>query len=229
MTTSFDAPSFITVEELRAGALSEVVDFFANNMDYLNEVCITASQDIEDKCGRRFLPFVDLVETHTAEGIDPDGLGIGDSSLMPMGFAGSLAMSEARAYGYSDLVRDVWLKEHAPRRPELWAYTAVGVNLVRPWGDTADLPVDGWTGPAADTGHMRFRIGTLIPQGTQITVTYSGGYVNGVPHALKQAARLQAVRRLIIEVEPEARPNMGMAELDAEIADLLRGYGGCKH
>ncbi|MCD2193515.1 hypothetical protein LQ327_08980 [Actinomycetospora endophytica] len=218
------SPSFITVDELRAGAFSEVVEFYANNLDYLDEVVITASQDIEDRCDRRFLPFTDLVETHTAEGIDPDGLGFADSDLGPLGLEGSLALSQARAYGYQGLVRDVWLRQHAPRRVDLWAYTAVSVRIDRPWGDFTVLPTDAWTGPTLDTGHMRFRIGTLIPQGSEITVTYSGGYVNGMPHTLKQAARLEAIKRLIREVDPSARPNESTDALEADVVEALAGY-----
>jgi len=223
VTFPLDGPSFVTVPELRGGALSEIVDFYAGSPDYLAEVVVTASQDVEDRCGRRFLPFLDLPETHIAEGIDPDGSGFSDG-LPLLGLSGALALSSAHAYGYGELVRDVWVHNSAPRRQELWQYTACSVTLTRPWGDTAILPAGAFTGPTVDTGHIRFRLGTLCPMGTEITVLYSGGYTLGSPHALKQATRLMCAKRLILEVEPEQRPGTSLTELDDEITGLLAEY-----
>ena len=186
----------------------------------LAELMVTASRAVESRCDRRLAPFTGLVETSRADGVDIDGMAMDD---VPLDLVGALGRSKALAYGATSLVRDVWLREYAPVYPDLWSMTVTQIQLVRAYGDSELVLPSNIEGPESDTGHMRFRLGTFVPPGTTIRVTYNGGYTT-VPDDLVQAAIFQAMKLVLIGAEPEVREGMSTAGLDAELLMLLAPY-----
>lgn len=206
--------------DLTSGPFSVLWRGTPQSSDQLN-VMIRASRAIEARCTRRFVPFANLLQTQRAEGVD-----IAESGYAgPLPLLAALGRSRAQAFGNTnDLVRDVWLDEHAPLYPELWTYSNVTVTLARAWGDQQIIAGTTLEGPEADTGHFRLPIGTWCPTGTTIRVAYSGGYTVAYPDDLRQACIFQAAKQLILTAEPQARPGMDTADLEAEIVNLLAPY-----
>jgi hypothetical protein len=193
-----------------------VRDYAAGAVDTL---MLRASRAVETRCDRRLAPFT-LTESHRAHGVDIDG---GLSSNFPLNLAGALGRSAALSLGVTDMIRDVWLREHAPRNFEQWTYSNVSIVLARTYGDTENVAGSSLEGPEPDTGHLRFRLGTFVPSGTTVRVTYSGGYAD-VPEDLNMATVLTAAKLAIVSAEPQNRKDMSTEELDAEILGLLVGY-----
>lgn len=199
------------------GALGTLTrDFTAPAVDQL---MLRATRTVESRCNRRLAPFT-LTESCRAHGIDIDGR-LGDN--YPLGLAGALGRSRALSLGVNEMVRDVWLTEFAPKYQDLWAYSNVSIVLARAYGDTENVAGSTLEGPEPDTGHLRFRLGTFIPSGTTVRVTYSGGYQT-VPDDLNMAAVLTAAKLAILSAEPQSRKDMDTVELDAEILGLLVPY-----
>lgn len=180
---------------------------------------ITATRAIETRCDRRLAPFT-ITETSRAEGVDTDEYGRSD---LPLDLQGSLGRSKSIAFGATSLVRHFWLRNHAPIYQDLWAYSGIQVVLVRSFGDTQQIPASQLEGPEADTGHCRFRLGTFVPIGTTLRVTYSGGYQT-IPEDLEQACIFQIAKFAILAAEPDQRKDMSTAELDGELTALLAPY-----
>lgn len=186
----------------------------------LDTLMTRATRSVESRCDRRLAAFTGLLETSRADGVDTDGLADSD---FPLDLVGALGRSQARAYGATSLVRDVWLREYAPVYADLWATTVSSIQLVLAYGGTYDVDPGSVEGPEPDTGHLRFRLGTFVPAGTTVRVTYSGGYTT-VPDDLEQATILQATKLVLLAAEPELRTGMSTADLDAEILMLLDPY-----
>lgn len=183
-------------------------------------VMVRASRAIESRCTRRLSPFTGIVQTERAQGVDTFTAGYAG----PLPLLGAIGQAQAAALGgLGDQVRDVWLDEHAPTWPELWTYSDVSVTVAWPWGGGQTLTSD-FEGPEPDTGHLRLPLGAYCPVGSTIRVTYSGGYTLGTPDELREAALLQAAKFLIVRMEPQARPGMDTADLEAEIVHLLADY-----
>lgn len=185
------------------------------------DVLIRASRALESRTGRRLTPFVGLVQSERAEGVDVAGAG---NYTGPLPLLEALGRSQAQAYGGGVSVRDVWLDEHAPLAPELWTYSDVTVTLAQGYGGTQVLPGSVLEGPEPDSGHLRLPLGTWCPPGTTIRSRYSGGYTLGVPDDLREACLLQATKFLILRAEPQARSGMDTADLEEEVAKLLAPY-----
>jgi hypothetical protein len=185
----------------------------------LDKLMLRASRAVESRCDRRLAPFT-VVETQRMEGID---LASNYSSGTPLDLMGALGRSQATAYGTSSTARDFWLREYAPQYADMWAYSNLSVQLTRATGGIEQVLLSGLEGPRRDTGHVRFTLGTYVPPGTNLAITYSGGYQT-VPEDLNLATVFQAAKFAIVSAEPQMREGMDTLELDAEILTLLLPY-----
>lgn len=188
----------------------------------LDGVMIEATRACETAADRRFAPFT-ITETQRAEGIDPDEYG-DTSSNVPMDLPGTVGRSYASALGAGSLVRHMWLNECAPRFQDLWGpYTINSMTLVRSYGGSQLVVPTSLIGPEPDSGHVWFQIGTFLPVGSLIRVTYSGGYAT-TPADLVRACKAMAASIIIKELEP----NLGTAHdpdlLRDEAIEFLDGY-----
>lgn len=199
-----------------AGFAKLVRDYAANDVVRLMG---RATRAIESRCDRRFAPFT-VTESTRAEGVDPSGV---DTGGWPLDLMAALGRSKALTYGVTSMVRDVWLNEYAPLYPEMWAYSNVSVVLARAYGDTENVLGSALEGPEPDSGHFRFRLGTFVPVGTTVRVTYSGGY-QIVPEDLNTATCYQAAKLAILSAEPQLRQGMNLDELDAMILELVAPF-----
>lgn len=188
--------------------------------DAIASLIARATRGIESKCDRRLAAFSNLTESARATGIDMDGSAMAD---IPVDMQASLGMSQAKAFGNSRLVRDFWLDQFAPHYPDLWSYNLTAVQVIIPYGGTQNLPIGTIEGPEADSGHLRFQLGTFCPLGSTVRFTYSGGYTIP-PEDLQLACIFQATKYLLLGAEPEMRAGMNTADLDTEIASLLVPY-----
>lgn len=179
-----------------------------------------ATRSIENQCERRLAPFTGLTESQRATGVDT---GILAGSDMPLDLTGALGRSQALAFASTNMVRDIWLREYAPVLQDQWSYTVTQIQLVRAYGDTELVNPSQIEGPEPDTGHLRFRLGTFIPEATTVRVTYDGGYQQ-VPDDLQLACIYRAFKFAVIGAEPETRKEMSTAELDAEVLTLIAPY-----
>lgn len=214
--------ALITSADLAGGSVGAITQNYASDPNYLTSVANRASRNIETRCNRRLAPFT-VTESHLATGVDINGLGAADAS-MPLSMAGTLGLDRARAYGaFAGLVRDVWLDQWAPQYPELWSYSNVSATLTRTLDDTEQVIGSRITGPDPDSGHLRFSLGTFCPPGSLIKVTYSGGYQT-TPDDLVEACRLQALKLLILEIEPQSRSGMDTGDLEVGILECIGDY-----
>lgn len=156
----------------------------------------------EEVTTRRLAPFIATVETHRAQGIDPDEYT--DAANLPLDLQGTLGRSYAFALGASTLIRHCWLNEFAPRYPEMWSYSDVSITIVRSYGGTEVLTPAQIDGPEPDSGHVWFHLGLFIPIGSLIRVTYSGGYAT-IPADLRRAAKLMTASLIVRELQPSAQ------------------------
>lgn len=183
-----------------------------------------ASVSLETRCKRRLAAFT-KTESHSAYGISPDEYG--EQGDMALNLSGALGWSQARALGVASMVREFWLDEWAPAYPELWTYTLESFTVLRTFGDTQTVDaatLRTWQGPETDTGHLKAPIGFYCPEGSTVRITYSGGYTVGIPWDLNQACVFQAMKYMILGMEPESRSSMSTAELDEEILVLITNY-----
>lgn len=179
-----------------------------------------ATRSIENQCERRLAPFTGVTESQRAIGVDQ---GVLAGSDMPLDLTGALGRSQALAFSSTNMVRDIWLREYAPVLPDMWAYTVTQIQLVRAYGDTELVTPSSVEGPEPDSGHIRFRLGTFIPEATTVRVTYDGGYQQ-TPEDLQLACIYRAFKFAVVGSEPETRKDMSTAELDAEVLTLISPY-----
>ena len=145
-------------------------------------------------------PFT-ITESTRAEGIDPDEYA--DSANLPMDLQGTLGRSYAYALGASTLVRHCWLNEYACRYQDLWSYSvSPSITIVRSYGGSQVLAASQVIGPEVDSGHVWFQLGTFLPVGSLIRVTYSGGYTVAVPADLVRACKYMAAWMAVKELNP---------------------------
>ena len=184
----------------------------------LADILVEATSYIEDNTNRRLAPFNGHICEERLFGISPDEYG-DVSADMPIDIFGSLGMSKAAALGASDLVRHLWLDQYAPFYPELWTYDITSMTIYRTYGDTQNIDFNngGILGPNVTDGHVWFRPGTFIPEGTFVKVVYGGGYTLGTPPALRRACLFQAIKYVILECEPQMRSAMDLKEIDSVV------------
>jgi hypothetical protein len=174
--------------------------------DETRDLMLRATRACENYCRRRLVPFVGLVETHLAEGVDSTALaiasGFGD-------IAGLASAGYARAINGGGQVRKIWVDQRPGLYQEMWAYSDVGVSVASSAGGVQAVTAAGLLGGtsiAADTGELWFR--SSVPVGARVTVTYSGGYMT-IPQDLVQACRYMAAADVVDEDDfPGAGPSM---------------------
>jgi hypothetical protein len=217
VTTDSPIPLATSADFAEFGTFSKLVRDF--DSPATTRLMIRASRSIETKCDRRLMPFT-ITESTRADGVDTQAV---ETNGWPLDLIAALGTSEAKAFGASSLVRDCWLNEYAPLFPDMWAYSNVSVVLARAYGDTESVLGASLEGPEPDTGHFRFRLGTFVPVGTTVRVTYSGGYQT-VPDDLNQATLFMAAKIAIITAEPQLRKGMTLDELDTQILELVAPF-----
>jgi hypothetical protein len=75
-----------------------------------------------------------------------------------------------------------------------------------------------------DTGHLRFQLGTFVPQGTTIAIMYSGGYFT-IPADLVEAGRFMAASIAVKQLDPvDGRSGHDPDALRAEAMEMLAPY-----
>lgn len=210
-----DPPALATVSDLQL-RFPEVTQGIEPGV--LADILVEATSFIEDNTSRRLAPFTNHICEERLFGISPDEYG-DVSADMPIDIYGSLGISKAAALGASDLVRHLWLDQYAPFYPELWTYDIHSMRIFRTYGDYQDIDFNhgGILGPNITDGHVWFRLGTFIPEGSFVKVVYSGGYTNGVPPALRRACLFQAIKYVILECEPQMRTAMDLKEIESSV------------
>lgn len=209
-----------SADDLVQGALADLARSAAP--DYLDRVMIRATRACETEANRRLAPFT-MTETHRAHGVDPDEFSGG--SALPLDLVGTVGRSYAYALGSANLVRHCWLREYAVRYPEMWQYSDVSIRIERSYGGSEQLALSGYQGPEPDTGHVWFNLGKFIPVGSQIKVTYSGGYRVSIPSDLEQACIYMAAGILCRDLDPmNAQTGRSPEALEALAVSWLQPY-----
>lgn len=187
-----------TSADMQTGQFADLVrDLSA---DALDQLMVDSTRVCEGIAGRRLAPFTAVPETHRATGIDPDEAS--DSSGIPVSMQATLSTSYSNALaGSGNMVRHLWLNEHAPRYPEMWTYSDLSVQVFLSIGGSQAFPDVQIIGAEPDSGHIWFYLGSYIPAGSLIRVTYSGGYTT-VPADLVRAGKLQAAVLVLGEIDP---------------------------
>lgn len=179
-----------------------------------------ASRAIETYCGRRLAPFT-KTESHRAEGLDPDESA--DNYGMLLDTAGILGQSRAQSLGSTDLVRHVFLRERPVQWEEMWTGAINTCTIYRSFSGSQVVDITTLQ-YETDTGHVRFSLGTFLPQGSTISINYTGGYSPAVPDDLIQATMFKAAELAIVNLLPEDRPGVDLTELRQMIASLCAPY-----
>ena len=187
---------------------------------------LRASRAVETVCDRRLAPFTGLVESHQLFHITVDDQIRPTEPMEPMA---TLGYSRAASLDTGELVRHMYLKQYPPLYQDLWlnnnpSYLAItNIQVLRTFSGTQTVdPSTLQYEP--DTGHIRFALGTYIPPGSTVVMTYNGGYTVSIPDDLVEAAKMMAARLAILELEPTQRPDVDLAELKVEIEDILVPY-----
>lgn len=212
------APLATFADAQKYGAGAEILRSFTDSQSQ-TDLMWEATGLIEDRCDRRLALCTSITENHRAEGVDQDVLGGAD---MPMNLITALGYSQSIAFANTNLVRDFWLDQYPPVRPDAWTYTITSIDIDLAYGDQLTVAQGGIQGPMP-SGWVRLNLGTFCPVGSQIIVTYGCGY-SIVPYSLKMAAILQAFKLAVVGAEPEQRKEMSTAELDAEILSAIAPY-----
>ncbi|MEV4438516.1 hypothetical protein AB0K09_05755 [Streptomyces sp. NPDC049577] len=186
-----------TAADLAAGQFADLVRDYSPAA--LDQLMVEATRQCEGICGRRLAPFTAVPESHRAQGIDPDEYT--EAAGLPMDIQGTLGRSYADALGPGDQVRRVWLNEYAPRYPEMWSYSNLRVTILRSYGGSQTIAAASLIGAEADSGHIWFALGTFLPIGSLIRITYDGGYTT-VPADLARACKLLAAGLVLGEIDP---------------------------
>ncbi len=214
-----DSPlTLCTWDQFTSGAFNDLARNYTDP-GAQQELLAESTRLCESAAQRRLVPFTGMVETHRATGIDPDEYPGGGA---PMSQQAALGQSYATALGGdAGGVRHVWLNEHATRYPELWTYQGVSVEVTTSLGSTAAATV---TGPEADTGHLWFALGTWLPVGSLVRVTYGGGYTVAIPADLQRAGKLMTAALILRELMPTKQTRDPRALWDDAVL-ALSGYG----
>lgn len=187
-----------------------------------------ATRLCEDACDRRLAPFTNVTETQRADALDvEDAL----DAYVPLDPSSQLGFSRAMSLGSTLLVRHFWVREFPPRYPDLWQGSISSVLLRRSF--SGDQVVDvSQIQYEPDTGHVRFQLGTFVPPGTTIVVTYSGGY-QVMPASLVNAGENMTAWVIARQLNPEDTthdPDQlyadAMISLDGFMRDAKRGGPG---
>jgi hypothetical protein len=197
---ALDRPQLLaTFEQMSEGPLGNLVtgyDSTAAQTDLMAE----ATRSCEAIADRRLVPFVGLVESHRLEGIDPDEYPAGSGLPITLETMGRGSLGTVLGVG-DNLVRHVWLDQHAPRYADLWAYSNVVLTLTDTAGAVQTLSGAQLLAPEPDSGHLWLPVGTWAPIGSWASVTYSGGYQT-FPADLVRACKYEAASIAVNDLDP---------------------------
>lgn len=207
-----------TPAQFQEGPFANLVSDFS--VTALNTIMLTATRNCESACDRRLAPFTNIVESQRGDALDvEDAL----DAYIPLDPTSQLGFSRAQSLGSTLLVRHLWVREYPPRYPELWTGSISGITLLRSYSgsqivDTSTVQYE------TDTGHVRFQLGTFVPPGTTIKVTYSGGYQT-VPADLVEACRFMAASIVVKQLDPvNGRSGHDPDALRTEAISMLGPY-----
>lgn len=202
-----------TTAQLQAGKFADLVrDYDPGSLD---QIMIEATRMCEDHVDRRLAPFTGLVETQRADALDvEDAL----DAYVPLDPTAQLGFSRASSLGSTLLTRHFWTREFPARYPDMWHGAITGIQLLRSFSGVQTVDVSQ-VQYEPDTGHCRFQLGTFVPAGTTIVVTYSGGY-STVPASLVRACKLFAASLVASELDP-MQPGHDPGALRADAEDAL--------
>lgn len=208
--------------DMQSGQFADLVRDYSTSA--LDDLMIEATRECESIAGHRLAPFTGITESHRAEGIDPDEYT--DAANLPMDLQGTLGRSYAYALGASTLVRHVWLNEYASRYPEYWTYSSLSIQIVRSYGGSQPVSSAQILATEPDRGHVWFQIGLFLPIGSDIIVTYGGGYTVAVPADLVRACKLIAAVNVLAEIDPAGTQfSHDPGALQARAEAILTKYG----
>ncbi|WP_055588641.1 hypothetical protein [Peterkaempfera griseoplana] len=216
-----DTPTpLASAADMQAGQYADLVRTYSP--EALDTLMIEATRDCEDACDRRLAPFTGLPESHRAQGVDPDELP-GDAGI-PVSIQATISQSYADAMGGAGgMVRHVWLNQYATRYPDMWAYANLQVSLILTQGGVQSVGPAQVVGAEPDSGHVWFQLGTYLPPGSLIRVTYDGGYQT-VPASLGRACKLMAASIAATELNPMGEGDHDPAKLRKQALDALANY-----
>lgn len=142
---------------------------------------------------------------------------------LPLPAQAQFGLSKASAMNIPSLVRHAWVRNYPRVHEDLWTGAIVSCDIS--WA----LQAAPFVVPAdqiqfeADTGHIRFVVGTFTPPGTTAITTYTGGYTT-TPDDLKQACLLLAAEQIVIAVDPADQAH-DPDRLHTQAQRLLVPYG----
>ena len=90
------------------------------------------------------------------------------------------------------------------------------------YGNTQPVQLDSIYGPSPNNGFCRLPLGTFAPEGTRITIVYSGGYTNGIPPNLGRACLMHAAKLLTVDgIQGGRRNDNTMDEHNSTVDRLI--------
>ena len=168
----------------------------------LADLLAEATRKCESLAGRRLAAFTNVTEFIYADGINPDEYA-GPAGL-PVSIQGTVGISEARSLNVANLVRRAWVSQYPPQFPDLWAPGGtVSVTVIRSIGGTSGVQSGQILEGPDDKGHILFQLGTFIPVGSMLQITYGGGYTPVVPADLARACKYIAAGIAVTELNPD--------------------------
>jgi hypothetical protein len=185
-----------------------------------SNLMLQATRACESACDRRLAPFTNIVETQRADAMDiEDAM----DAYVPLDPTSQLGFSRAQSLGSTLLTRHFWVRECPPRYPEMWTGSISSISLFRSFSGQQAVTVSTIQ-YEPDTGHCRFALGTFVPPGTTIQVTYSGGY-STVPADLVQACQYMAASMAVKQLDPvDGRSGHDPDALRADALEMLAPY-----
>lgn len=207
-----------SVASFTEGPFANLVSGFSTQAQ--TDLMLEATRSCEEACDRRLAPFTNIVETQRADAMDiEDAM----DAYVPLDPTSQLGFSRAQSLGSTLLTRHFWVREYPARYPEMWTGSISAVNLYRSYSGQQTVAVNTIQ-YEPDTGHVRFQLGTFVPPGTTIQVTYSGGY-STVPAGLVRACKYMAASIAVKELDPvDGRSGHDPDALRADALEMLAPY-----
>lgn len=180
--------------QMQEGAFNDLVRGYSTAA--LTSVMVEATRLCESACDRRLAPFT-VTETQRAESLDVEDA---MDAYVPLDPTSQLGFSRAQSLGSTLLARHFWVREYPPRMQEYWTGAISSIALLRSYSGTQSVNISNIQ-YEADSGHCRFALGTFVPPGTTVVVTYSGGYTT-VPGDLVRACKYFSSSIILKELDP---------------------------